>query len=152
MFSQVGVIPKDRTSLPSLWREDPATEFAMFQNGLYTFYQVSRKVAPETEMMKKETHDLATLTAHVTINASTFEWEKYSSYGKRLRIVVYMLRVLPKFNGNRTKSRCITDPNELLESDRRLFLLLQTESFSDLLWIFEATIPRRPYPLAHILE
>ena len=51
---------------------------------------ISRKFAPRTELMKNETHEMTTLTAHVTIKASTFEWQKYSSYEKRLRIVAYI--------------------------------------------------------------
>ena len=31
MFSQVGVIPQERPSLPFLWREDPATDVAVYQ-------------------------------------------------------------------------------------------------------------------------
>ena len=31
MFSQVGVIPEDRPSLRFLWRDDPATDVAVYQ-------------------------------------------------------------------------------------------------------------------------
>ena len=62
----------------------------------------SRKFAPRTELMKNENHEMTTLTAHVTINASTFEWQNYSSYEKCLRIMAYMLGILPQVSGNRT--------------------------------------------------
>ena len=112
----------------------------------------SRKFSPGTELRKNETHEMTTLTAHVTINASTFKWQNRSSYEKPLRILTYMLRIVQKFSSNRTSSASITDPDELLEAESRLFLLLQTESFSDLVWIVEATSPRGHYPLAHVLK
>ena len=37
MFLQVGVIPKDQPSLRFLWREDPSTEVAVFQNVRHIF-------------------------------------------------------------------------------------------------------------------
>ena len=46
----------------------------------------TEKFAPETKMILKETQEITKLTAHVTTNASTFEWQKYSSYEKRLLI------------------------------------------------------------------
>ena len=70
-----------------------------------------------------------TLTATVTTTASTFEWQKYSSYEKLLRIVVYMLRLLPKYSANRTDCGLITDPAELELAEQKLFYLTQTESF-----------------------
>ena len=36
MLLQIGVIPKDRPSLCSLWRKDPASEVAVFQNARHT--------------------------------------------------------------------------------------------------------------------
>ena len=89
----------------------------------------SRKFAHETEMMKKEIHEMLTLKAHVTTNASTFERQKYSCYEKLLLIVAYMLRILVKFSGTRTNTGYLTDLEDLLEAERKLFLLVQTESF-----------------------
>ena len=89
----------------------------------------SKKFAPGNGMMKKETHEAMTLTTILTNNASTFEWQKYSSHQKRLRILAYKLPISPKFNGNRTNSGSITDTDELLEAERRLFLLFLAESF-----------------------
>ena len=89
----------------------------------------ARNLARGTELMKNESHEMMTLTAHVTINASTFEWQNYSSYEKFLLLVAYMLRLLQKFSGNRTNSGSVTYPDELLEAESRLFLLVQTDSF-----------------------
>ena len=67
----------------------------------------SRKIAPGTELIKNETHEMTTFTAHVTINASPFQRQKYSSYGKLFRIVAYMLRILPTFQSQIYKKiRC----------------------------------------------
>ena len=78
-----------------------------------------RKFAPETEMMKKETEETTIFTAHVTIDASTFEWQKFSYYKNLnlLCIVAYMLRILAKFRVNRTNIGSITVPEELSEAE-----------------------------------
>ena len=39
----------------------------------------SRNFATKTEMIGKRTHETTTLSMHITTNASTFEWQKYSS-------------------------------------------------------------------------
>ena len=52
-------------------------------------------------------------TAKVSSYVLNFEWQKYSSYDKRLRIVDYILRISPKFSCNRTKTGAITDTVEL---------------------------------------
>ena len=68
-------------------------------------------------------------TANVVFNALTREWQKYSSYEKLLRILVYILRLLPKFSGNRTETGSITDPAELEVAEQKLIYLVQSESF-----------------------
>ena len=68
-------------------------------------------------------------TASVVCNALTLEWQKYSSYEKLLRILAYILRLLPKFSGNRTKTGSITDPAELAVAEQKLIYLVQSESF-----------------------
>ena len=78
-------------------------------------------------MMKKETHEITKFMAHVTTNASNFNWQKYSYDDKFLLIVAYMLRILPKFSFYEL-SKSITDPDKILEAERRMFLVVQTES------------------------
>ena len=60
-------------------------------------------------------------TASVTPNVLTLEWQRYSSYEKLLRIVAFILRILPRFSGNRTKTGAITDPVELESAEQKLF-------------------------------
>ena len=55
--------------------------------------------------------------------------KKNCFYEKNLRIVAFMLRILPKKSGNRTNDGSKNDPDELLEAEHRFFLLVQTESF-----------------------
>ena len=88
-----------------------------------------KKLNTESEQLESVSPETATLSAHVTTNASTLEWQKYSSYEKLLRIVAYMLRIVPKFRGNRTDSGSITDPDELAQAEQKLFYLAQNESF-----------------------
>ena len=68
-------------------------------------------------------------TASVTPNVLTLEWQRYSSYEKLLRIVAFILRILPRLSGNRTKTGEITDPVELESAEQKLFFLVQSETF-----------------------
>ena len=65
---------------------------------------------------------------HVAI-AKTFEWQKYCSYEKLLRIAAYVLRLLPKNSDYRTDTGAIMDPSELDNAEQHLFYLTQAESF-----------------------
>ena len=85
----------------------------------------SEKVPTETKY--QETTE--TNTANVVFNALTLEWQKYSSYEKLLRILASILRLLPKFSNNRTKTGSITDPSELEVAEQKLIYLVQSESF-----------------------
>ena len=61
--------------------------------------------------------------------AQTFEWQRYCSYEKLLRIVAYILRLLNKNCFYRCPSAAITDPAELEHAEQRLFHTAQSESF-----------------------
>ena len=61
--------------------------------------------------------------------AETFEWQKYCSYEKLLRIVAYMLRLLDKNSLFRRPTFAITDPAELEHAEQLLFYSVQSESF-----------------------
>ena len=61
--------------------------------------------------------------------AKTFEWQKYCSYEKLLRIAAYVLRLLPRNSEYRTDTGAIMDPAELDNAEQRLFYLTQAESF-----------------------
>ena len=48
MFLQVGVIPADQSSLRFLWREDPATEVAVYQYARHILAQKTARLAQTT--------------------------------------------------------------------------------------------------------
>ena len=74
--------------------------------------------------------DSCTMLSETQIaTAKTFEWQKYRSYEKLLRIAAYVLRLLSRNRDNRTNSGVITDPAELENSEQRLLYLTQAESF-----------------------
>ena len=86
--------------------------------------------AHSTKVNETKEHQCTTITATVTEITTTFKWQKYSSYEKVLRIVAYMLRLLPKNESKRTDNGLITDPTELDNAQQRLFYLVQLESFN----------------------
>ena len=73
--------------------------------------------------------ETTTNTASVASNVLTLEWRKYSSYEKLSRIVVYILRISPKFSGNKTETGAITDPVEFEIAEQKLCFLVKSESF-----------------------
>ena len=87
------------------------------------------KGADSIEVNEIREYQFTTISATVTEVTTLFEWQKYSSYGKRLRIVAYMLRLLHKNATKRTVDGFITDPVELDDAQERLFHLVQLESF-----------------------
>ena len=54
---------------------------------------------------------------------------KYSSYPKLLRIVAYVLRILPRHATYRSVDRKIVEPEEITAAEKKLQLLTQEESF-----------------------
>ena len=73
--------------------------------------------------------DETSLSSNADINTSTFEWQKYSSFEKLLRIVAYLMRLIPKNEAYRSETGTITDPSELENAQTKLFYLVQLESF-----------------------
>ena len=69
------------------------------------------------------------LSSHQTAFSKTFEWQKYCSYEKLLRIAAYMLRPLSKSSLYTTSTAAITDAAELEIAEQHLFFIVQTESF-----------------------
>ena len=119
--------------LNSPWLKDP--KFLMTS---VRPFQPSEEIL-KTKLKNSDPHEVniepvytkaTTNTASVSSNVLTLEWQKYSSYEKLLRIVAYILRILPKFSRNRTKTRAITDPVELESAEQKLFSSsVQSESF-----------------------
>ena len=58
-----------------------------------------------------------------------FNWERYSSFSKLVRITVYILRLHLNRRHNRTNA--IEDPFELEEAELKLFFVSQREAFSN---------------------
>ena len=88
-----------------------------------------KKLDPDNVLTEPNYQETTANTANVVFNALTLEWQKYSSYEKLLRILAYILRLLPKFSGNRTETGFITDPAELEVAEQKLIYLVQSESF-----------------------
>ena len=66
----------------------------------------------------EETSEILTaLSATVIGIATTFEWQKYSSYEKLLRVLAYILRLLLKNEGYRSDFGFVTDPNEIRNAE-----------------------------------
>ena len=94
---------------------------------------------PETRLKLKQakpdptdepSKELCTMLSETQVaTAKTFEWQKYGSYEKLLRIVAYVLRLLSKNRDYRTNSGVVIDPAELENSEQRLLYLTQAESF-----------------------
>ena len=118
--------------LNSPWLKGP--EFLMTSDWPF---QPSEEIL-KTNLKNSDPHEIniepvytetTTNTASVSSNVLTLEWQKYSSYEKLLRIVAYILRILPKFSCNRTKTGAITDRVELESAEQKLCFLVQSESF-----------------------
>ena len=82
--------------------------------------QSTEKPSPKNEIV---------LSSNVDVNTSTFEWHKYSSFEKLLRVVAYLMRLIPKNEAYRSETGTITDPSELETAQMKLFYLAQLEFF-----------------------
>ena len=90
------------------------------------------KLKPDINDQNTEKPPLKTeiaLSSNADINTSTFEWHKYSSFEKLLRVVAYLMRLIPKNETYRSVTGTITDPSELENAQTKLFYLAQSESF-----------------------
>ena len=59
----------------------------------------------------------------------TFDFDRYSSFNKLVRITAYLLRILPKHASYCTPDRSICNPDELRVAEAKLQFLMQSESF-----------------------
>ena len=92
------------------------------------------KFKPKTDITDQSTEkpSLKTeiaLSSNADINTSTFEWHKYSSFEKLLRVVAYLIRLIPKNEAYRSETDLISDPSKLENAQTKLFYLTQSESF-----------------------
>ena len=63
------------------------------------------------------------------IPTQTLEWHKYSSFEKLLRVVAYVMRLIPKNEAYRSEAGTNTDLSALENAQTKLFYLAQLESF-----------------------
>ena len=80
--------------MSSDWPFQPSEEILKTKLKNFDFIEVN------TEPIYQET---TANTASVAFNVLTLKWQKYSSYENLLRIVAYILRILPNFSCNRMK-------------------------------------------------
>ena len=58
-----------------------------------------------------------------------FDFDRYRSFNKLVRITAYLLRMLPKHASYRTPDRINCNPDELRVAEAKLQFLMQSESF-----------------------
>ena len=120
------------TALPnSIWLKGPdflkTSDWPFRPSENSSFKVKQRKEASSRE--KPSFGDETVLNTNAGISTSTFEWQKYSSYEKLLRVAAYILRLLPKNEAYRSITGAITDPSELENAQMKLFYFTQSESF-----------------------
>ena len=116
--------------LQSSWLSGPkflkTNEWPFKPSGGFRLKLKQTKPDPTDE---QSTESCTMLSETQLATAKTFEWQKYGSYEKLLRIAAYVLRLLSRNRDYRTNSCVITDPAELENSEQRLLYLTQAESF-----------------------
>ena len=79
-------------------------------------FRLKLKQAKPVSTDEPSTELCTMLSETQSATANTFEWQKFGSYEKLLRIVAYVLRLLSKNRDYRTNSSVIIDPAELENS------------------------------------
>ena len=77
MFLQVGVIPEDRPSLRFLWREDPASEIAVYQYVRHTFGSKDSPTCANYALRRTATDNQATFPEAAGSVLSNFYMDDY---------------------------------------------------------------------------
>ena len=120
------------TVLPnSIWLKEPdflKTSDWPFRPSEHSLFKVKQRNDTSSDG-KPSFGDETVFNANAGINTSTFEWQKYSSYEKLLRVTAYILRLLPKNEAYRSITGAITNPSELENAQSKLFYITQSESF-----------------------
>ena len=83
------------------------------------------------------------LAANATPVGSVINWDRFSSYNKFVRVVAYVLRLLPKHRHFRTANKCIVDAAEFDIAESRLKYLTQIESFPHEVKNLTSNVPLR---------
>ena len=71
----------------------------------------------------------SSLAINVSYEEKLFDYTKFSSYFKLVRITAYLLRILPKHAHFRSSDASILRPDELQVAEAKLQFLVQSESF-----------------------
>ena len=71
----------------------------------------------------------SSLPSNVSYEEKLFDYTKFSSYFKLVRITAYLLRILPKHAHFRSSDASILRPDELQVAEAKLQFLVQSESF-----------------------
>ncbi|XP_075250920.1 uncharacterized protein LOC142343117 [Convolutriloba macropyga] len=71
----------------------------------------------------------SSLASNVSYEEKLFDYKKFSSYFKLVRITAYFLRILPKHAHFRSSDASILRPDELQVAEAKLQFLVQSESF-----------------------
>ena len=114
----------------STWLKDPTflrTSDWPFQPSDKTMRSKLKTLDPNKIPTEPKYQETTAITAKLVSYALTLEWQKYSSYENFLRLLAYILRLLPKFSGNRTKTGSITDPAEFEVAVQKPIYLVQSE-------------------------
>ena len=114
--------------LESYWLRSPdflKTDEWLFQPSTDVLLKIE-KIESKSEQVpsEPEKQEATAITAKVANIASTFEWRKYSSCEKLVRIGAYMLRLKPKSACNGTEAELIIGPAEVEVAQQNFFLLV----------------------------
>ena len=80
---------------------------------------------------KKVEQQFVSVTSNQQQTQVVFDWTKYSSYSKIVRITAYILRLLPRHRRFRSRDLKITDSVEISLAEEKVLLLSKRESFRD---------------------
>ena len=97
-----------------------------FQPNTYVIKNIKLK-SHSTEASSSE--KASTLINDVFKRDFSLPFHKFSSYLKLLRILAYCMRLLPRHLAYRSSRKKIVDPEELNAAERKLQLVIQSESF-----------------------
>ena len=85
------------------------------------------RLPPDNEVVHTVT--MISTVAPKNLNKPVLNWSRFSSYTKVVRVVAYLLRLLPKYKHFRSSAKVYVDPVELDNAEKRLLYLAQTECF-----------------------
>ena len=94
-------------------------------------FQVDDTVSQSIKKKKVDQQLFVSVASNQQRTQVVFDWTKYSSFSKIVRIAAYILRLLPRHRHFRSRDLKITDSVELSLAEEKVLLLSQRESFRD---------------------